>query len=1231
MRKKNKSENIKFITSLFLILIVLVSLILVFDLIADKTDLTGKVRDVYKGAMNPERFEDNTYERLSITQDKLQKELRAIKNIRASDYGVIDLLRTAREKMEEASYCQEAEDAIGYKYNFQPDLEKIEYVYCADIDKNNGENPFKQSSNVYYYSMYDISPDYSVFPTGPEQPPTEYNILSQGCHKIIDKCKTENQQFLYEAECDPVKEVPTFRVVNCQEKFGEDFTCINGACIEVIEEPIIVEECGNDILENNEECDDGNLDNGDGCSEECEVEEYCGDAIIQELLEEECDDGNLIEGDGCDEECNIETPPPDLIIGIINENAVSEYCVNFYVFEVCNIGESTVEEEIEISLQANGEISVFEYDPIDGLEPFECDLIKNPPKTHIFKFTTLDSIDNVMFSVDPDNEINEADETNNLKAQQIYSGDNYYYEPNNLEEDNICSAWCYDSDNGKNWWQAGTTTFLYNQEMDYKSDICDKYYGYPNQAVLTEYYCLNPIYKLDNGLFPYPALKKELDCTILDAKCENGACVPIDNNQLSCQDLEGDSDPWTYGEVLYTSIDGEDFVLQDECYNNNEKVNDYYCEDEQLADSSHYNCVYMNALCQDGACVEVDEQNTCQDNQPENDPFVYGTLEFHKFTGETDYYGDGCSFDRHEVFEDYCNGEGVPDQISYDCTQDENEFGASLCVEGACVYPNPDLMVCDEVWDEGLDYYNKGKVESVSMHGVKDKNVDTCIPGNNLLIEYFCVDEELHMTEPYDCGLEGMTCYNGRCTTPDENLKFCEEVMTEEGTQVQYTNEFGLNTWLETTCVDDDEDTTNLDVYDFDDDPESNTLVTFSCNGNDIEYEVTDCAQTGGVCYEGECVTPDFNLVSCNSPQEEGDGNDPFTDGYTEQTDEFGIEKKKWDDCEDEYELQEYYCVGDEYEDIYIDCADYEMKCYNDICQEPNLDLIECVHVEYSDEDPVIFTNEFGDATYNYDICITNSYGQFLLNNPNSGYNGQKEVYNEVAQYMLQYTCNEDNSLGKNVVDCEEQGKVCYDGLCVTPDQNLINCDDQTSEDKEFFEDDPQDPFLEGFSKETNQYGQETGYWDYCQNQETVSEVYCNGDEIDFIEIDCVQYEMMCNSWSGSCQEYDESLSECFKSDNGDPNTPGYGYVIDGFGNMNDGFDKCKGINKVREGICIGTEPDDETIDCDQGLKCRKFCDENNEFIGSACTNPNNEDNMCEGEEVEIEEEEVIEEVPTEP
>ncbi|MBI4141977.1 DUF4215 domain-containing protein [Candidatus Woesearchaeota archaeon] len=68
--------------------------------------------------------------------------------------------------------------------------------------------------------------------------------------------------------------------------------------------------CGNRIIESDEQCDDGNLVDGDGCSAECRLEPVmllCGNGVLNRDAGEECDDGNHASGDGCSfPECRIE-------------------------------------------------------------------------------------------------------------------------------------------------------------------------------------------------------------------------------------------------------------------------------------------------------------------------------------------------------------------------------------------------------------------------------------------------------------------------------------------------------------------------------------------------------------------------------------------------------------------------------------------------------------------------------------------------------------------------------------------------------------------------------------------------------------------------------------------------------------------------------------------------------------------------------------------------------------
>jgi fibro-slime domain-containing protein len=74
--------------------------------------------------------------------------------------------------------------------------------------------------------------------------------------------------------------------------------------------------CGNGIIDQSEECDDGNRDSGDGCSRVCQTENNyvcakpgqpcvnmakCGNGVL--TSDEICDDGNATGSDGCSADC----------------------------------------------------------------------------------------------------------------------------------------------------------------------------------------------------------------------------------------------------------------------------------------------------------------------------------------------------------------------------------------------------------------------------------------------------------------------------------------------------------------------------------------------------------------------------------------------------------------------------------------------------------------------------------------------------------------------------------------------------------------------------------------------------------------------------------------------------------------------------------------------------------------------------------------------------------------
>ncbi|MFH2009088.1 MAG: DUF4215 domain-containing protein [bacterium] len=61
--------------------------------------------------------------------------------------------------------------------------------------------------------------------------------------------------------------------------------------------------CGDGVVAGTEECDDGNTSSGDGCDDQCQAE-GCGDEFV--TADEECDDNNVTSGDGCSAACEIE-------------------------------------------------------------------------------------------------------------------------------------------------------------------------------------------------------------------------------------------------------------------------------------------------------------------------------------------------------------------------------------------------------------------------------------------------------------------------------------------------------------------------------------------------------------------------------------------------------------------------------------------------------------------------------------------------------------------------------------------------------------------------------------------------------------------------------------------------------------------------------------------------------------------------------------------------------------
>jgi len=116
----------------------------------------------------------------------------------------------------------------------------------------------------------------------------------QGCMCLEDnKCANG-------LECDPdtVTCVPIGSLCGDAIKWGDE-ECDNGvmnAPEAMCTENCTLQKCGDGGVGMGEECDDGNMEEDDGCSNMCK-KPVCGNMLVE--IGEECDDGNMAKSDAC--------------------------------------------------------------------------------------------------------------------------------------------------------------------------------------------------------------------------------------------------------------------------------------------------------------------------------------------------------------------------------------------------------------------------------------------------------------------------------------------------------------------------------------------------------------------------------------------------------------------------------------------------------------------------------------------------------------------------------------------------------------------------------------------------------------------------------------------------------------------------------------------------------------------------------------------------------------------
>src|SRR5262245_229611 len=81
--------------------------------------------------------------------------------------------------------------------------------------------------------------------------------------------------------------------------------CPAGTKCAAVQQVCITNDCGDGIVQGTvgEKCDDGNIEDGDGCAANCLSTEACGDGVLNTAAGELCDDSNTTGGDGCSADC----------------------------------------------------------------------------------------------------------------------------------------------------------------------------------------------------------------------------------------------------------------------------------------------------------------------------------------------------------------------------------------------------------------------------------------------------------------------------------------------------------------------------------------------------------------------------------------------------------------------------------------------------------------------------------------------------------------------------------------------------------------------------------------------------------------------------------------------------------------------------------------------------------------------------------------------------------------
>ncbi len=335
---------------------------------------------------------------------------------------------------------------------------------------------------------------------------------------------------------------------------------------------------------------------------------------------------------------------------------------------------------------------------------------------------------------------------------------------------------------------------------------------------------------------------------------------------------------------------------------------------------------------------------------------------------------------------------------------------------------------------------------------------------------------------------------------------------------------------------------------------------------------------------------------------------DPFVKGNLDYTD---IDNKKQnfvDTClatdfgPSKEVLIDYYC--DSYnkyplvESKQISC--YRLKtaegkghvCSDGKCVPTDIDFEKCEGPTNDKTDPFVAdtvteTKLLGEKNIQTDWC--------------SGDDNVVEYYCD-GKYLASKSTNCDTLIDKN-----GKGASCVKGKCVFFDASLMSCTENG--------DVGLDTLTPGYIQFVTGYGKQDSQSDYCPDDDTLIESYCNGKEPTIVPHSCKDEGKVCDN--GACKIADMTKLSCTDTEikNGkavvDKTLSGEVFGFDQFGQEYGYEDKCASENSIKEWSCNGKQPKDETIKCDLGTLCQegvcKFADDS---LKSCKVDPNNKNRV---------------------